>query len=56
MVERKIGHFVAKVWGGRKARTRGTRRVATDVDARASAIDWNRLDVLGVHWIGAAGP
>jgi Transposase DDE domain len=53
-VERKIGHFVAKVWGGRKARTRGKRRVATDVDTRAAAINWNRLDILGVHWNGAA--
>jgi Transposase DDE domain/Transposase domain (DUF772) len=59
-VERKIGHFVAKVWGGRKARTRGKRRVATDVDTRAASINWSRLHVLGVHWNGAvwaaAGP
>jgi hypothetical protein len=53
-VERKIGHFVARVRGGRKARTRGTRRVATDVDTRAAAINWARLGVLGVRWNGAA--
>jgi len=53
-VERKIGHFVSRLWGGRKARTRGKDRVATDVDTRAAAINWNRLDVLGVHWNGAA--
>jgi hypothetical protein len=53
-VERKIGHFVAKVWGGRKARTRGKHRVATDVDTRAAALNWSRLDTLGVRWNGAA--
>jgi len=31
-VERKIAHFVRVAWGGRKARTCGQRRVATDVD------------------------
>lgn len=59
-VERKIAHFVARVWGGRKARTRGKERIATDVDTRAAALNWSRLDVLGVHWNGAtwaaAGP
>lgn len=53
-VERKIGHFVSRMWGGRKARTRGTARVATDVDTRAAALNWSRLDVLGVRWSGAA--
>jgi hypothetical protein len=59
-VERKIGHFVSRLWGGRKARTRGKDRVGTDVDTRAAALNWSRLDVLGVHWNGAswaaAGP
>jgi IS5 family transposase len=59
-VERKIAHFVSRVWGGRKARTRGKDRIATDVDSRAAALNWSRLDVLGVHWNGAtwaaAGP
>ncbi len=34
-VERKVGHFVRRVWGGRKARVRGRDRVATDADTRA---------------------
>jgi hypothetical protein len=59
-VERKIGHFVSRLWGGRKARTRGKERVATDTDTRAAAVNWSRLDVLGVCWNGgawaAAGP
>ena len=53
-VERKISHFAARLWGGRKARARGKDRVATDVDTRAAALNWRRLDVLGVHWNGAA--
>jgi DDE family transposase/transposase-like protein DUF772 len=59
-IERKIAHFASKLWGGRKARTRGKERVSTDADTRAAAINWSRLDVLGVHWNGAtwaaAGP
>ncbi len=53
-VERKIAHFVRVVWGGRKARTRGLRRVATDADTRAAAVNWARLATLGVHWNGGA--
>jgi hypothetical protein len=53
-VERKIAHFVSRVWGGRKARTRGKDRIATDVDTRAAALNWSRLNTLGVHWNGAA--
>ena len=49
-VERKIAHFVRVAWGGRKARTRGLRRVATDVDTRAAAVNWARFATLGVHW------
>jgi hypothetical protein len=33
VVERKISHFVRRAWGGRRARTRGRRRVHTDVAA-----------------------
>ncbi len=51
-VERKIAHFVRVTWGGRKARTRGLRRVATDVDTRAAAVNWARLANLRVHWDG----
>jgi len=38
LVERKIAHLVRRSWGGRRARTRGLRRVATDLDTRAGAI------------------
>ncbi len=48
-VERKISHFVRRAWGGRKARTRGRRRVATDLDTRAAALNWSRLAVLGLR-------
>ena len=53
-VERKISHFVRRAWGGRRARTRGRRRVATDLDTRAAALNWARLAVLGAHH-GTAG-
>jgi len=48
MVERKISHFVRRPWGGRNARTRGLKRVGTDVDTRAAAINLARLAVLGL--------
>ena len=47
-VERKISHFVRRPWGGRKARTRGLERVATDIDTRAGAINLARLAALGL--------
>jgi hypothetical protein len=49
VVERKISHFTRRAWGGRRARTRGRRRVATDLDTRAAALNWARLAVLGLH-------
>jgi IS5 family transposase len=49
IVERKIAHFVRRSWGGRRARTRGRARVATDLDTRAGAINWARLAALGLH-------
>lgn len=48
-IERKIAHFVRVMWGGRKARSRGRRRVATDADTRAAAVNWSRLATLGVR-------
>lgn len=48
IVERKIAHLVRQAWGGRKARTRGRQRVATDVDTRAGAVNLARLAVLGL--------
>jgi len=53
-VEPKIGHFVRKPWGGRKARARGLGRVLTDIVTRAAAVNLARLAVLGFHWDGAA--
>lgn len=51
-VERKISHFVRRAWGGRKARTRGLKRVTTDLHTRAAAVNWSRLAALGVRWTG----
>ena len=48
VVERKISHFVRRPWGGRRARARGLRRLATDVDTRAAAVNWARLATLGL--------
>jgi len=58
-VERKIAHFVRVAWGGRRARTRGRRRVATDAATRAAAVNWARLATLGLtftngRWTTAA--
>jgi hypothetical protein len=53
VVERKIAHFTRRVWGGRKARTRGLQRVATDLYTRAGAVNWARLAVLGLHDAGS---
>lgn len=47
-VERKIAHFVRAGWGARRARTRGVKRVATDAATRAAAINWARLETLGL--------
>lgn len=47
-VERKIAHFVRVAWGGRKARTRGRQRVATDAETRAAAVNFARLATLGM--------
>ena len=52
-VERKIAHFTYRRWGGRNARVRGRRRIATDVDTRAGAINWARLALLGLDHDGA---
>ena len=54
LVERKIAHLVRRGWGGRRARTRGLKRIATDLDTRASAINWARLATLGLSF-GANG-
>ena len=48
LVERKIAHLVRRGWGGRGGRTRGLRRIATDLETRAGAINWARLATLGL--------
>jgi hypothetical protein len=48
IVERKVSHFTRRAWGGRKARTRGLARITTDLVARAGALNWARLAVLGL--------
>ncbi len=48
IVERKIAHLMRRAWGGRRARTRGRARVATDIDTRAGAVNLARLAVLGL--------
>lgn len=50
IVGRKIAHLVRRAWGGRKARTRGKARIATDVDTRAGAVNLARLAVLGLRF------
>jgi IS5 family transposase len=54
VVERKISHFTRRAWGGRKARTRGLARISTDLYARAGAINWARLAVLGARHDGTS--
>ncbi|MGH9163887.1 MAG: transposase [Acidimicrobiales bacterium] len=49
IVERKIAHFTRRLWGGRKARTRGLYRVRIDVATRAGVTNLARLAVLGLH-------
>jgi len=49
VVERKIGHYTRRPWGGRKARCRGRTRILTDILTRASAVNLARLATLGLH-------
>jgi IS5 family transposase/transposase len=49
IVERKVSHFTRRAWGGRRARTRGLARITTDLYARAGALNWARLAVLGLN-------
>lgn len=59
-VERKIAHLVRRAHGGRKARTRGTAKVLSDLVTRAAVVNLARLTVLGVrpgpHGWERAGP
>lgn len=47
-VERKIGHLMRRKHGGRRARVRGTDKVAADFSLLAAAINLARLAVLGL--------
>ena len=47
-VERKIGHLMRRKHGGRRARVRGTDKVAADFALLAAAVNLARLAVLGI--------
>jgi len=58
-VERKFGHLMRRKHGGRRARVRGTTKIAADFALLAAAVNLARLAVLGVAstasgWAGAA--
>ena len=48
-VERKIGHLTRRRHGGRRARVRGTTKIAADFALLAAAVNLARLAVLGLH-------
>jgi hypothetical protein len=48
-VERKIGHLMRRRHGGRRARVRGTAKVAADFSLLAAAVNLARLGVLGLQ-------
>lgn len=48
-VERKIGHLMRRRHGGRRARMRGTSKVAADFSLLAAAVNLARLSALGLH-------
>jgi Transposase DDE domain/Transposase domain (DUF772) len=47
-VERKIGHLMRRRHGGRRARVRGTDKVAADFSLLAAAVNLARLGILGI--------
>ena len=51
-VERKIGHLMRRRHGGRRARVRGTARVAADFSLLAAAVNLARLGMLGLRHTG----
>jgi DDE family transposase/transposase-like protein DUF772 len=48
-VERKIAHLMRRRHGGRRARVRGTTKVAADFSLLAAAVNLARLGALGLH-------
>ncbi len=51
-VERKLGHLMRRRHGGRRARVRGTAKVAADFNLLVGAINLARLAVLDLRWSG----
>jgi hypothetical protein len=47
-VERKIAHLMRRAHGGRRARVRGTPKVAADFQLLAAAVNLARLGMLGL--------
>lgn len=54
-VERKIGHLMYRRHGARRARVRGTLRVAQDFSMLAATTNLQRLAVLGLAWSTTSG-
>ena len=54
-VERKIGHLMRRRHGGRRARVRGSTKVAADFSLLAAAVNLARLGVLGLHRAAGQG-
>jgi Transposase DDE domain/Transposase domain (DUF772) len=54
-VERKIGHLMRRRHGGRRARVRGTTKVAADFSLLAAAVNLARLGVLGLRRAAGQG-
>jgi len=53
-VERKLGHLMRRRHGGRRARVRGTERIAQDFSILCAAANLNRLANLGLHYDATA--
>lgn len=54
-VERKIGHLMHRKHGGRRARVRGTTKIAADFKLLAAAVNLKRLAKLGLAHHQAGG-
>ena len=51
-VERKLGHLMRRRHGGRRARVRGTAKIAADFALLAAAVNLARLGMLGLRHTG----
>ena len=54
-VERKIAHLMRRRHGGRRARVRGTTKIAADFALLAAAVNLKRLAVLAVASVPGSG-